>query len=62
MEKIKCKICQQNLLDGKDKVQNLLDGEDKVQNFLDGKDKVRNLSATSFEWKRSSAKFVSKIF
>ena len=52
MEKIKCKICQQNLLDGKDKVQNLLDGEDKVQNFLDGKDKVQNLPAKSFEWER----------
>ena len=52
MGKIKCKICQQNVLDGKDKVQNLLDGEDKVQNFLDGKDKVQNLSAKSFGWKR----------
>ena len=52
MEKIKCKICQQNLLDGKDKVQNPLDGRDKVQNFLDRKDKVKNLSAKSFGWKR----------
>ena len=52
MEKIKCKICQQNLLDGKDKVQNLLDREDKVQNFLDGKDKVQNLSTKSCGWKR----------
>ena len=41
MEKIKCKICQQNL--------------------LDGKDKVRDFSAKSLRWKRSSAKFVSKI-
>ena len=46
MEKIKCKICQQILLDGKDKLQNLLDGEEKVQNF----------SAKSFGWKRESAK------
>ena len=42
MEKIKCKIFHQNLLDGKD----------KVKNFLDGKDKVQNLSAKSFGWKR----------
>ena len=42
MEKIKCKICQQNLLNG----------EDRVQNFLDGKDKVQNLSANSLGWKR----------
>ena len=42
MEEIKYKICQQNL--------------------LDGKDKVRNFSAKFFGWKRSSAKFVSKIF
>ena len=42
MEEIKCKICQQNLVDGKDKLQNLLDGKDKVQ----------NLSAKSFGWKR----------
>ena len=48
MAKIKCKICQQNLLDGKDNVQNLLDGEDKVEYFFDGKDKVQNLSAKSF--------------
>ena len=52
MEKIKCKICQQNLLNGKDKVQNLLDENDKLQNLLDGKDKVQNLSAKSSGWKR----------
>ena len=52
MGKIKCKICQQNLLDEKDKLQNLLDGEDKVENFLDGKEKMQNLSAKSFRWKR----------
>ena len=52
MEKIKCKICQQNLLNGKDKVQNLLDGKDKPQNLLDGKDKVQNFSAKSFGSKR----------
>ena len=48
MQKIKRKIFQQNLLNGKDKLQNLLDGKDKVQNLFDGKDKVQNLSAKSF--------------
>ena len=48
MKKIKHKIFQQNLLDGKDKVQNVLDGKDKVQNLFDGKDKLQNLSAKSF--------------
>ena len=42
MEKIKCRIFQQNLFDSKD----------KVKNFLDGKDKVQNLPAKSFGWKR----------
>ena len=62
MEKIKCKICQQNLLDRKDQAQNLSDGKDKMQNFLDRKNKVQNMSAKSFGWKRENAKFVSKIF
>ena len=52
VEGIKFKICQQNLLDGKDKVQNLLDGKDKLQNLLDGEDKVQNLSAKCLGSKR----------